>query len=258
MGFCVIIPARYGAARLPGKPLHSVAGRPLIQHVYERAAASSARRVVIATDDPRISETAQQFGAQVCMTSAEHHSGSDRLAEAAQLLGLDDDEIVVNLQGDEPLISPRVLDQVAHNLEQHAPVGAATLCEVIEHNETLTDPHVVKVVMDRDGYALYFTRAAVPWDREAAKGAPVLSDKVRHFRHIGIYAYRCAFLKQFVAWQPCELERAESLEQLRILWYGHRIHVAEACMACPPGVDTREDVARVEALLQKGGSTLVR
>lgn len=250
MSFCIVIPARYDSARLPGKPLRVIAGKPLIHHVHDRAVASGAHSVVIATDDERIRRAAEAFGAQVCMTGAHHPSGTDRIAEAVAVLGYDEDCIVVNLQGDEPLVPAAVLHQVAQNLELHPEAGAATLCEPIDRIDVLLDPHVVKVVADRSGYALYFTRAPVPWDRDAFAVSPaVMSDTPCHFRHIGLYAYRAGFLKSVVRQPPCALELIERLEQLRILWYGHKIHVAEAVQVCPPGVDKESDVARVAALL---------
>ncbi len=250
MTFSILIPARYHSTRLAGKALREIAGKPLIQHVYERAAASGAQSIVIATDDTRIETAARAFGAEVCMTSPDHPSGTDRIAEAIDILGLGDDRIVVNLQGDEPLIPVSALRQVAQNLTEHADAGAATLCEPLHSADLLFDPHVVKVVTDRGGFALYFTRAAVPWDREAfVDNPPALPDTPRHYRHIGLYAYRAGFLRAFVQWPPCELERTEVLEQLRILWYGHKIHVAQAQEPCPAGVDRESDVARLEALL---------
>lgn len=250
MAFSIVIPARYDSTRLPGKPLRMIAGRPLIQHVHDRAAASGARRVLIATDDMRIKEVAERFGAEVCLTSGGHTSGTDRIAEAVAALGYEDDDIVVNLQGDEPLVPVANLQQVAANLTAQPEVGAATLCERITHAAMLFDPHVVKVVADHRGYALYFTRAAVPWDRQGFTGHDVaLSAGAPHFRHIGLYAYRAGFLKAFVTWPPCALEVTEALEQLRILWYGRKVHVAEAVAPCPPGVDTEGDLARLERLM---------
>jgi 3-deoxy-manno-octulosonate cytidylyltransferase (CMP-KDO synthetase) len=248
--FSILIPARYRSTRLEGKPLRVIAGKPLIEHVHDRAVASGAEAVFIATDDPRIEAVARGFGARVCMTSRDHPSGTDRIAEAIDKLGIDDDRIVVNLQGDEPLIPVSALRQVAQNLADHADAVAATLCEPLHSADLLFDPHVVKVVTDRNGFALYFTRAAVPWDREAfVEKPPALPDVPGHYRHIGLYAYRAGFLRAFVGWPPCKLEQTEALEQLRILWYGHKIHVAQAVEPCPAGVDRESDVARLEALL---------
>lgn len=250
MTFSILIPARYHSTRLEGKALRVIAGKPLIRHVHERAVASGAEDIVIATDDPRIESVARGFGARVCMTSKDHPSGTDRIAEAIDILGFEDDRIVVNLQGDEPLIPVSALRQVAQNLADHTDAVAATLCEPLHNADLLFDPHVVKVVTDRSGFALYFTRAAVPWDREAfVEKPPALPDVPRHYRHIGLYAYRAGLLRAFVRWPPCELEQTEVLEQLRILWYGHRIHVAETVEPCPAGVDRESDVARLEAIL---------
>lgn len=248
--FTVLIPARYGASRLPGKPLRELAGKPLIQHVHQRALESGARRVIVATDDTRIKNACEKFGAEVCMTAAQHPSGTDRLAEVARLLQLADDEIVVNLQGDEPLMPPQLLARVAYNLHTHAGIQMATLCVAIHDATELFNPHAVKVVMDAAGYALYFSRAPIPWHRDAfATQTEQLPTGVTYYRHLGLYAYRAGFLAQFVAWPPAPVERAESLEQLRALWNGQRIHVGVAEQAPPPGVDTPDDLDKVERLL---------
>lgn len=253
MGFTVVIPARYASTRLPGKPLRPIAGRPMIEHVYRRACASGAEEVIVATDDERIARTAADFGARVCLTAPTHPSGTDRLAEVARLLDFPDDRVVVNLQGDEPLMPPALIDQVAADLAEHATASAATLCEPVVTAAELFDPGVVKVVPDERGYALYFSRAAVPWDRDAfAVSTQELPAGVVHYRHIGLYAYRAGFIREFVGWEPCALERTEMLEQLRILWHGHRIHVAQACARPGPGVDTEDDLERVEGLLRAG------
>lgn len=253
MAFRVLIPARFASTRLPGKPLLDVGGKPMLQRVYEQAVASGAASVVIATDDPRIEQTARAFGAAVCMTSDQHGSGSERLAEAVQLLGYGDEEIVVNLQGDEPLMPPALLAQVADNLAANPAAVVATLCTRIHTAAELFDPHAVKVVMDRSGFALYFSRAVVPWDRDAfAVTTEQLPDAAEHYRHLGLYAYRVGFLKRYVQLSPCALERMEALEQLRVLWHGERIHVAEAAVAPAPGVDTVEDLERVRRLVAVG------
>lgn len=252
MGFIVIIPARYGSTRLPAKPLSDIAGKPLIQHVYERAREAGADEVVIATDDGRIRDAVQAFGAPVCMTDPRHSSGTDRIAEVARERGFADDAIVVNLQGDEPLMPPALLRQVATNLAQHPSAAIATLCESITDSAQLFEPSIVKVVMDRDGYALYFSRATVPWDRDHfASGARSLPPRTHYYRHIGMYAYRAGFLRKYSALAPCSLEQSESLEQLRALWYGYRIHVAEAVERGEAGVDTPADLERVRAVLAK-------
>lgn len=250
MKFDVIIPARYASTRLPGKALRVLAGRPMLEHVHLRAQESGASRVVIATDDERIAHAARNFGAEVCMTSAQHCSGTERLAEVVQLLSLGDDEIVVNVQGDEPLIPPAIINQSAQNLAARPGVPVATLCERIAEADDLFDPNVCKVVMDSEGYALYFSRAPIPWHRQAfASGRQHLPDDTQHFRHIGLYAYRAGFLKQYAGWPASVLEQTEALEQLRILWHGQRIHVALALEAPGPGVDTEQDLARAERLL---------
>ncbi|MFO1371802.1 MAG: 3-deoxy-manno-octulosonate cytidylyltransferase [Candidatus Competibacteraceae bacterium] len=249
--FRVAIPARYAATRLPGKPLRLLAGRPLLAHVYERALASGALEVVIATDDPRIRDAAEDFGAVVCMTSSEHPSGTDRLAEVAAQRGWPDDAVIVNLQGDEPQMPPALIRQVAAALETHPDAGIATVCTRIHVPAEVFDPNVVKVVRDAAGYALYFSRAPLPYHREAfqAGGARVdqLSTGVVYFRHIGLYAYRVAVLRRYPQLAPAPAEQAESLEQLRALWHGIRIHVTEAVEAPPPGVDTEADLTRVAA-----------
>lgn len=246
MGFRVVIPARYASTRLPGKPLREIAGKSMVEHVYAAAAASAAKSVVIATDDDRIRAAAQRFGAEVHMTSAAHRSGSERLAEVVQARGYGEDEVVVNLQGDEPLMPPELVRQVAQDLESHARADMATLCTPIAAACELFDPNVVKVVRDRGGYALYFSRAPIPWDRGAFPlSAGDLPGPGEHFKHIGLYAYRVGFLKRYVALPVCALERIEALEQLRVLWEGGRIHVADAVQAPGRGVDTEEDLAEV-------------
>ena len=250
MDFVVVIPARYASTRLPGKPLQDIAGKPMIQHVWEQARKSSASRVVVATDDARIVEACRGFGAEVLLTAAAHNSGTDRLAEVASQLGLPGEAIVVNVQGDEPLIPPAIIDQVAANLAASPQAGIATLGEPIHDAAQLFNPNVVKVVSDASGLALTFSRAPLPWARDAfAAGRDSLPAGVPFRRHIGIYAYRAGFLHDFVAWGPCWLEDAECLEQLRALWHGVRIHVADALETPPAGVDTAEDLQRVRQLL---------
>jgi 3-deoxy-manno-octulosonate cytidylyltransferase (CMP-KDO synthetase) len=238
----VIIPARYASTRLPGKPLADIAGKPLIQHVYERAHKSGVGEVVIATDDERIRKVAEAFGARVVMTAAHHLSGTERIAEAIDKLGLGPDEIVVNLQGDEPLMHPELIRLVAETLAAHDTAVVATACHRISDPAEFTNPNVVKVVMDKDGYAIYFSRAQIPWPRKLPENAIVNA-----FRHIGIYAYRSGFVDQYVSWGPCPLEDVEQLEQLRVLWNGKRIAVAvcEPEMAPEVSVDTQMDLERV-------------
>lgn len=248
--FIVVIPARFASSRLPGKPLQDIAGKPMIQHVWEQARRSGAQRVVVATDDARIVEACERFGAEVLMTCAEHNSGTDRLAEVAEKLGLAADAIVVNVQGDEPLIPPAVIDQVAANLAANPQAAIATLAEPLGDAQALFNPNVVKVLSDLNGLALTFSRAPLPWARdEFARDRNQLPAGVPFRRHIGIYAYRAGFLADFVAWGPCWLEDTECLEQLRALWHGQRIHVADAVEPPPAGVDTPEDLERVRRLL---------
>ena len=248
--FTVVIPARFASTRLPGKPLQDIAGKPMIQHVWEQACKSSAQQVVVATDDPRIVAACEAFGAKVLLTRVDHNSGTDRLAEVASQLGLSADAIVVNVQGDEPLIPPVIIDQVAANLAAHPEAGIATLAEPIDEVGALFNPNVVKVSSDINGLALTFSRAPLPWARDAlARDRDVLPAGVPYRRHIGIYAYRAGFLHDFVAWGPCQLEDTECLEQLRALWHGVRIHVEDALQSPPAGVDTAEDLERVRRLL---------
>ncbi|MEH6825178.1 MAG: 3-deoxy-manno-octulosonate cytidylyltransferase [Motiliproteus sp.] len=250
MAFTVIIPARYASTRLPGKPLLDIAGKPMIQHVYERACASEAQRVIIATDDQRIADAAAAFGAEVCLTSSEHASGTDRLQEVVKKQGLYADDIVVNVQGDEPLIPPRIINQVAHNLAAEPLASIATLSEPIEDLETLLNPNAVKVVADQGGRALYFSRAPVPWPRDAFAADPRQMPGMGGYqRHIGIYAYRVKLLNDFVKWPPCLLEQSECLEQLRAMWNGAYIHVEQADESLPAGVDTQQDLDRIRTLL---------
>jgi 3-deoxy-manno-octulosonate cytidylyltransferase (CMP-KDO synthetase) len=246
----VVIPARHGSTRLPGKPLLTIAGKPMIQHVVERAWAADAEKVVVATDDQRIVDACAAFGAEVQLTRADHHSGTDRVAEIIEDRGWAEDTIVVNLQGDEPCMPPALIRQVARDLagQGHAPM--ATLAHRITDAEVLFDPHVVKVVTDGAGFALYFSRAPLPWHRDEFMGGRTqLPKSVDFLRHIGLYAYRAGFLPRFVGWPPAPLELAESLEQLRVLWHGERIHVALAVDVPGPGVDNPQDLARVTALL---------
>lgn len=249
--FRIAIPARYASTRLPGKPLRLLAGRPLIEHAYRQAQACGALEVVIATDDPRIRDVAEHFGATVCMTSPEHLTGTDRLAEVAVQRNWPDDEIVVNVQGDEPRLPPALIRQMAVALEEHPGAGIATACVRIRAMAEVFNPNVVKVMRDAQGYALYFSRAAIPWWREAFHdGKPNLEelpDDIPWFRHIGLYAYRAAVLRRYPRLAPAPAEQAESLEQLRALWHGVRVYVAEAAEAPPPGVDTEADLDRLAA-----------
>ncbi|BFM07451.1 3-deoxy-manno-octulosonate cytidylyltransferase [Halioxenophilus aromaticivorans] len=250
--FTVIIPARYASSRLPGKPLANIHGKPMVQWVYQQAQKSKADRVVVATDNEQIKSAVEGFGGQCILTREDHASGTDRLQESAALLGLGDEDIVVNVQGDEPLIPPQVIDQVAHNLASANGFSAATLSEKIHSFEEFVNPNAVKVVADPSGRALYFSRAPVPWPRDHFnKDNTSLPEPFNAQRHIGIYAYKVALLNQFVTWQMAELEQVECLEQLRILANGKQIHVAQAMAAVPGGVDTAEDLAAVRKLIEQ-------
>jgi 3-deoxy-manno-octulosonate cytidylyltransferase (CMP-KDO synthetase) len=255
MSFKVVIPARYGASRLPGKPLRELAGRPLVQHVHDRARESGAE-VVVATDDTRIADACAGFGATVCMTSPDHDSGTARIAEVVGQLGWPDDAVVVNLQGDEPLMPQVLLGDVAADLAAHADADVATLATPLANGADLADPNVVKVVTDAAGFALYFSRAPVPWDRDrfAVDGVAAAGPGAVHRRHVGLYAYRAGYLRRYVTLAPSPLESIESLEQLRVLWHGGRIRVSDARELPGHGVDTEADLARVAALLAGKGT----
>lgn len=249
MGFKVVIPARYGSSRLPGKPLLEIAGRPMVAHVVERALHSGAEEVLIATDDERIAAAVQGMGAEVIMTSKDHPSGTDRLQEVARKKGWPDDTIVVNVQGDEPLIPPVVINQVARNIEASSEAGIATLAEPLTSAEQLFNPNIVKLVRDVNEFALYFSRAPMPWARDAfASDKSVLPAAGVYLRHLGIYAYRVGFLHAYVSWPPAVIEQVEALEQLRALYNGVKIHVGVAEVEIPQGVDTAEDLERIRAL----------
>jgi 3-deoxy-manno-octulosonate cytidylyltransferase (CMP-KDO synthetase) len=254
LSFRVIIPARYESTRLPGKPLRDMAGKPMIQHVFDCATRSDAAQVIIATDDARIQQAAENFGATVCMTSIQHRSGTERLAEVIETLRIADDDIIVNVQGDEPLMPTVCINQVAEALANSPPASVATLCTPITTHHQLFDPHVVKVVRDVNNMALYFSRAPIPWHRDEFATEPdsLPSDNTPYFRHIGLYAYRAAYIREYVKLAACELEQAESLEQLRVLYYGGRIVCVEAHEVPGPGVDTEADLEMVVALFDDG------
>jgi 3-deoxy-manno-octulosonate cytidylyltransferase (CMP-KDO synthetase) len=236
VSFTVIIPARYASSRFPGKPLAEIAGKPMVVRVCERAAQSGAAAVHVATDDERIARAVRSHGYAALMTRADHASGTDRLAEAARTLGLPAEHIVVNVQGDEPLIAPGLIRAVAERLGAEHGASIATACHAIHDAQALDNPNVVKVVLDARGHALYFSRSRIPYPREGEAAC---------YRHAGIYAYRVGFLEQYAALAPAPLEQAEALEQLRALWHGHRIAVVVSESDVPPGVDTPEDLAAV-------------
>lgn len=250
--FRIVIPARYASSRLPGKPLLPLAGKPMLQWVWERARAAGAESITVATDDTRIEAAASAFGADVCMTSETHESGTDRLAEVCEARGFGGRDIIVNLQGDEPVMPAALLQSVASALDTHPEVGIATLATPIETVDDLFDPNIVKVVRDARGFGLYFSRAPIPWSR-ADFGKPErpqsLPAGVPYLRHLGLYAYRAATLLQVSAAPPHPVEQAEALEQLRAQSLGVRIHVGVVDDPPGHGVDTRADLARVEALL---------
>ena len=248
----LIIPSRYASTRLPGKPLRLIAGKPMIQHVFERAQEASSKlgfeSIVIATDDERIQSTCEEFGATVCMTSTKHETGSDRLAEVVKHYDWSDETVVVNLQGDEPLTPISSLKQVTENLIRYPESAIATLATPLSSNDEYIDPNVVKVVSDKLGMALYFSRAAIPCQRDH-NDENAFSVESFALRHIGIYAYRAGYLKDFAEMEPCQLEQLEKLEQLRAMWHGARIHVAVAEEVPGHGVDTEADLKAVEKLL---------
>ncbi len=254
LAFKVIIPARMRSTRLPGKMLAEVAGKPLVGWVAERAAASGADQVVVATDHQEIADAVSALGWKVCTTSPEHPTGTDRLAEAVALLGLGHDEIVVNVQGDEPLIDPELIRKVAGELALRPNASIATAVHPIESAAAFFDPNVVKVVFDTDGYAQYFSRAPIPYARDAfAATRERLPEGLPAYRHIGIYAYRVRFLREYASLSQTPAERFEALEQLRALGHGHRIAVAFWNGPVEAGVDTREDLERVRRVL--GGAS---
>lgn len=251
MKFRVVIPARYASSRLPGKPLADIGGRPMVVRVAERALASGAEEAIIATDDARVQQAVEAAGFRALMTSAGHASGTDRLAEVVEMLDCADDDIIVNVQGDEPLIAPALIRECALCLTLHERAAVATLAHPIFSAEEFRNPNVVKVVTDGQGYALYFSRAMIPWPRDAFAGGEADSsfpEGLPVLRHIGLYAYRAKFLREFASLAPSPLERFEMLEQLRALWHGYRIAVAVTPEAPGPGVDTPEDLERVRSL----------
>lgn len=249
MSFTVVIPARYQSTRLPGKPLADICGKPMIQWVYEQAIQAGADKVIVATDDSRVEQAVEAFGGQVCMTSPNHESGTERLAEVVEKMAIPDDHIIVNVQGDEPLIPPSIVTQVAENLaNSQAPMS--TLAVEISDEAEVFNPNAVKVLTDKDGYAMYFSRATIPWDRDSfADDAKIIKQPL--MRHIGIYAYRAGFINTYINWEPTALEKIECLEQLRVLWYGEKIHVEVAKEAPAAGVDTPEDLEVVRSIIAK-------
>lgn len=255
--FYVVVPARYASTRLPGKPLADIAGKPMVAHVLQRARKSGAAGVWAATDHEAVRAAVEAQGFAAVMTSPDCASGTDRLAEVASTLGWPDDAVVVNVQGDEPLIDPALIRAVAQALIGRPAASMATVCHAIHDAAEVFNPNVVKVVTDQDGYALYFSRAPIPWSRDAwgdvfsasTPGAQRLPPGPRVLRHVGLYAYRAGFLRAYPTLPQPDIERAESLEQLRALWHGHRIVVIDSGQPAAPGVDTPEDLERVRVLL---------
>ena len=255
MAFTVLIPARFASTRLPGKPLADIAGKPMVVRVAERAQGSGAARVVVATDDARVEAAVAAHGIAVCMTRADHPTGTDRLAEAAALLALPDDAIVVNVQGDEPLLDPALMRRMAEVLAARPDAAIATACHTLDDAAEAFNPNVVKVVLDAAGYALYFSRATIPWARDAfAAARDALPAGLPLYRHYGLYAYRVSFLRAYPRLAPAPIERFEALEQLRALWHGYRIAVEVTHGTPAPGIDTPDDLARVRALFAAAGA----
>lgn len=244
----IIIPARYASTRLPAKLLIEIAGKPLVQHTYERALACRFDSVLIATDHEDIADLCRKIGADFCMTSSNHPTGTDRSSEVMAKMGYADEDIILNLQGDEPLIPMANLIKATENLINNPQASVATLCESLDKQEDIFNPNYVKVVFDSKQHALYFSRAPIPWARDAFPA--VIPATNCYFRHIGIYAYRGAFLRQYPKLSQCALEKLESLEQLRVLYHGYKIHVDLAPEKNPPGVDTAESLQEIKKILE--------
>jgi len=250
MHFRVVIPARYASSRLPGKPLADIGGRPMVRHVLERALQAGAESVTVATDDVRVQRVVEAAGYQALLTSPDHQSGTERLVEVAETLDWPDDALVVNVQGDEPLIDPALIREAARQLVLHDDAVMATLAHPIHDHADFVNPNVAKVVPDEAGYALYFSRAPIPWPRDAFSARQPMPHEFGALRHIGLYAYRAGFLRIYASLGRSPLERHEMLEQLRVLWHGYRISLGVTPIAPAPGVDTPEDLERVRALFQ--------
>jgi len=244
-----VIPARYASSRLPAKPLQDIVGKPMVIHVVERALESGADQVIVATDHEEIVAVVRQYGHEVVMTRESHVSGTDRIAEVALAQGWSDDAIVVNVQGDEPLIAPALIREVANNLAQHPDAAIATACHAIHDKASMLNPNIVKVVMDAHGHAMYFSRAPIPCARDAFAADLDFPVNMLAYRHIGIYAYRVGFLKAYSGLKPAAIEQLESLEQLRALWHGYKISVAVSDNAPATGVDTQKDLELVRSIL---------
>ena len=250
MSFIVVIPARFESSRLQGKPLKEItAGKTMVQCTWEQAQKSNANRIVIATDNEQVKTVCEGFGAEVCMTNRNHQSGTERIAEVIEKLGFNEQDIIVNVQGDEPMLPPELIQQVAAGLEKNETINMATLCEPIDDIKTVFDPNAVKVIRNQQNFALNFTRAPMPWSRDTFGKEPTLPSNWAYKRHIGLYAYRAGFIQQYINWEECELEKVEKLEQLRVLWHGEKILVLDALMDAGVGVDTQQDLDIVRKLL---------
>ena len=249
MNFKVVVPARYASVRLPGKPLLDLGGKPMVVRVVEQAIQSGADEVIVATDYEKIAEEVHKFGYQAVMTREDHASGTDRIAEVVQIMGWDDQAIVVNVQGDEPLISPALIRDVAQDLAHHEQAAIATACHPVQDMAAVQASSVVKVVLDKDGYALYFSRASIPYARDAYDAGDGIPPGLSVYKHIGIYAYRASFLQEYKQLELSPIERFEALEQLRALWHGYKISVLVAEDAPSVGVDTKADLEFVRAIL---------
>ncbi|MDP1574371.1 MAG: 3-deoxy-manno-octulosonate cytidylyltransferase [Coxiellaceae bacterium] len=251
--FNVIIPTRYASTRLPGKMLMDIAGKPMVQHAYERAKESGASRIIIAVDDDRLAEACEKFGATVCMTATTHQTGTERISEVVAEMGFDEEDIIVGLQADEPLIPPQLIRTLADNLIDHHPIKMATLATPLKNAAELFNPNVVKVQLNYRNVAMTFSRAPIPWDRDQfskTKNPTEVKLANAYYRHIGLYAYRAGFLETYVALPTNLNETLESLEQLRVLFNGYKIHVGVTNVDIPPGVDTQEDLDRVREFLR--------
>ena len=248
MDFTVVIPARYQSSRFPGKPLANIQGKPMVQHVVDRANEAGASKVIVATDDERIASVAAQF-ATVVMTATTHTSGTERIAEVIQTQQIADETIIVNVQGDEPFVPADNIRQVAANLAANPAMQMATLCTPITHEDDVFNPNIVKVVFSASGKALYFSRSVLPFARDTMMQPPVSADPGLYYRHIGLYAYSASYVNQYVSYEPSALEQIESLEQLRALWYDDAIHIEEALSEPPVGIDTPDDLTNLLASL---------
>ena len=257
--FHVVIPARYASSRLPGKALLPIAGKPMVVRVAERAAQSGAQQIWVATDHHAIADIVHEHGFKACLTHTHHASGTDRIAEVVQQHDWPDDTIVVNVQGDEPMMPPALISAVAQHLHNHPECAVATACHAIHDEAAMRNPNIVKAVLDKDGNALYFSRAPIPWPRDAFAAGSALPDDLPVLRHIGIYAYRAGFLRTYSQLAPAPLEQFEALEQLRVIWHGYKIGVTVTQVAPPAGVDTETDLHAArkdfEALLHNQGSS---